>query len=46
MRVVPQIGNEMWRSEFGGEFFLPRLRPLSVNELEEIEPDPDAVDAN
>src|SRR5919106_1587970 len=36
----------MRRGEFSSELFLPRLRPLSVDELEEIETDSDAVDAD
>ena len=32
--------------KFRGELFLPRFRPLAINELEEIEPDTDAIDAD
>ena len=43
--MVPQIGNEVRLCEFCRKLLLPRLRPLSVNELKEIEADPYAVDA-
>src|SRR5262245_25726463 len=42
--MVPQIGNEVRLCEFCRKLLLPRLRPLSVNELKEIKADPDAVD--
>src|SRR5262249_39157246 len=36
----------MRRRKFCGELFLPRLRPLLVDELKEIKADPNAVDAD
>src|SRR5438552_18593348 len=44
--MVPEIGNEMRTGEFCGKLFLPRLRPLAIDEFKEIETDPDSVDAN
>ena len=43
MRMVPELANEMRRCKFCGELFLPRLRPLPVDELEEIKANSDAV---
>src|SRR5262245_49286659 len=43
--MVPQIGNEVRLCEFCRKLLLPRLRPLSVNELKEIKADPHAIDA-
>src|SRR2546430_6973936 len=36
VRMARQVGNKMRRCEFCGELFLPRLRPLPVDELEEV----------
>ena len=36
----------MRRCEFCGELFLPRLRPLAIDELEEIESDPNTLHAD
>src|SRR5205807_134561 len=46
VRMVPELGNEMRTGEFCGKLFLPRLRPLAIDEFKEIETDPDAIDAN
>src|SRR5439155_25458479 len=44
--MVRQFRNEMRRCEFCGELFLPQLRPLAVDELEEIESDPNTHHAD
>src|SRR5438045_6624492 len=44
--MICQLRNEMRRCEFCGELFLPRLRPLAVDELEEIESDPNTLHAD
>src|SRR5258707_5265841 len=44
--MVRQLRNEMRRCEFCGELFLPRLRPLAIDELEEIESDPNTLHAD
>src|SRR5882724_9912726 len=36
----------MRSGKFCGQLFLPRFRPLAINELKEIETDSDSVDAN
>ena len=36
----------MRRCELCGELFLRRLRPLAVDKLKEIKPNPDSIDAN
>src|SRR5262245_17691830 len=45
MGMVREVRNEVRRCKFCSELLLPRLRPLPVDELEEIESDPDAVDS-
>src|SRR6476619_8389597 len=44
--MFPEPGNEMGMGEFVLKRDLLRFRPLSIDELEEIEPDPDAVDSD
>src|SRR5947208_7811637 len=44
--MICQLRNEMRRCEFCGELFLPRLRPLAIDELEEIESDPNTLHAD
>src|SRR5437762_6183910 len=46
VRMVRQIRNKMRVCEFCGELFLPRFRPLRVDELEEVKTDPNGVDAD
>src|SRR5438876_1059826 len=46
VRMVPELGNEMRTGEFCVKLFLPRLRPLAIDEFKEIETDPDAIDSD
>src|SRR5262245_22801213 len=46
VRMVPQIGNEVRRCKFCSQLLLPRLRPLLIDEFEEIKADTDAVDSD
>jgi len=43
VRMVPQIGNEVWRCKFCSQLLPPRLRPLPEDEFKEIKADADAV---
>src|ERR1041384_1660076 len=44
VRMISQLRNEVWFCHFRGQVLLPGLRPPTVDELEEIEADPNAID--
>src|ERR1043166_708077 len=44
--MIAQIGDEMRRGQLVREILFLRFRPLRIDELEEIEADADAIDAD
>src|SRR5437763_12519822 len=46
MLLVYQVSNEMSNREFFRQLFFRLFRPLTINELEEIEADGDTFDTN